>query len=204
MSKSNTAIFGVLAQAEGALQIAMLGNLATVRKVDVSVLSAEFEEFVKDNAEKLAAEIRKQEREARKGRVTLLIKEGEGITLQSENLADFIGRVKAEAGVVSVNEDLSLTVTVELPKARGTGGGKPAATEPQPYLDSSGDRILGPLTTWTKANLSASEQKDAGCFRPNGKFRTGASLAKALIKAERITASPVPAKVETETEATSG
>ena len=199
MSKSNAAIFGVFAQAEGDLRVTMLANLATVRKVTVESVTAEFEKFAKDNAEKLAAEVRKLEREARKARVEVLIKEGEGINLQSENIADFIGRVKAELGVVSVNEDLSLTVLVELPKARGTGGGKPAKTEPQPYVDSEGDRILGPLTDWTRANLSESEQKAEGCFRPNGKFRTGASLAKALIKSERIVASPVPV-VETETE----
>jgi len=194
MSKSNVAIFGVLAQAEGDLRTTMLANLATVRKVTVDSLTAEFDTFLKDNAEKLAAEVRKQEREQRKARVEVLIKEGEGITLQSENLAEFIGRVKAEQGVVSVNEDLSLTVTVELPKARGTGGGKPAANAPQPYVDSAGDRIVGPLTNWTKDNLSEADQKTHGCFRPNGKFRTGASLAKALIKAEVISASPVPAE----------
>ena len=81
---------------------------------------------------------------------------------------------------------------MELPKARGTGGGKPAKDAPQPYVDSEGDRIVGPLTDWTRDNLSETEQKAKGCFRPNGKFRTGASLAKALIKAEVISASPVP------------
>jgi hypothetical protein len=193
-SKTNAAIFAVVAQAEGDLRATMLANLATVRKVSLESLTAEFEEFAKANSKKLEAEVRKQEREARKVRVTALVKEGEGITLESENLADFIGRVKAEQGVVSVNEDLSLTVTVELPKARGTGGGKPAKDAPQPYVDSAGDRICGPLTEWTKENLSETEQKEAGCFRPNGKFRTGASLAKALIKAEVISASPVPSE----------
>lgn len=190
----NTAIFALIAQAEGELRQSMFANLAAVRKVDVSVLTAEFDEFAKANAEKLAKEQRKQEREARKTRVEALVKEGESITLESDNLADFIGRVKAESGVVSVNEDLSLTVTVELPKARGTGGGKPAKDAPQPYVDSEGDRILGPLTDWARANLSETEQHAKGCFRPNGKFRTGASLAKALIKAEVISASPVPSE----------
>jgi hypothetical protein len=193
-SNKNAGVFAVIAEAEGELRATMLANVATVRKVSVEEFTASFEAYIKENADKLEKEKRKNEREARKVRVEVLVKEGESITLESDNLADFIGRVKAEEGVVSVNEDLSLTVTVSLPKARGTGGGKPAKLQPSGYVDSEGDRIFGALTDWTRDNLSESEQKEAGAFRPNGKFRTGASLAKALVKAEVIVAKAVTAE----------
>lgn len=194
MSKLNAGVFAVIAQAEGELRVSMLSNLAMVRKVDVSVLTDEFGEFCKANADKLEKEARKQEREARKGRVEALVKEFEGITLESEGLPALIERVVTEGGVVAINADLSLTVTVALPKARGTGGGKPAKLQPTGYVDSEGDRIFGALTDWTRDNLSESEQKEAGAFRPNGKFRSGASLAKALVKAEVIVAEAITAE----------
>ena len=92
MSKSDS-IFALVAQATGELRASMLNDLSTLRKVSVEVLTAEFEVFAKENEAKLAAAVRKQEREARTSRVNVLIKESEGLTLESENLGAFIQRV---------------------------------------------------------------------------------------------------------------
>lgn len=191
-SKLNHGVFAVIAQAEGdELRQSMFANLAMVRKVSVETLEAEFTKYVTENAKALERERKRAETEARKVRVEALVKQGEGMTFESEGLAEFITAVEAEGGVVKLTPKLKLAVVVKLPKAGGKSGGKPANWAPQPYRDSEGDRICGPLTNWAKENLSEGDQKEAGCFRPNGKFRTGESLAKALIKAEVITADPV-------------
>jgi hypothetical protein len=183
---ANSAMFAVIAQAEdSAQQNRMLGDLAKVRKVNVEVLKKEFETFTVENEAKIQADAAKAEREA-------LEKEAKGMTVSSDTLGAFIKRVYAAGGSVILNEDLTLGLKLKGGRKGGNGGGgKPAADAPQPYLDSAGDRVLGPLTDWARANLSESEQKAAGCFRPNGKFRTGASLGKALVKANILTESPV-------------
>lgn len=196
---ANAAMFAVIAQAEGELQRSMLANLASVRKVDIEVLTKEFGEFAEANAAKVEKDRKRAEREARMKRVEALVKEGEGITLTSDSLGDFVTRVETEGGLVAINPDLTIRVAVKLPKVHKGGGGKPAKDAPQPYVDSEGERILGPLTTWAKDNFSDEELHEKGAYRPNGKFRTGASLAKALIKAEVISASPVPSD-DTDTE----
>jgi hypothetical protein len=191
MSKQNDGVFALLDKADGETRVAFLANLSAIRKVSVETLEAEFGKWREDNAAKLEKLRKAEEREALKLRLEALSTEAEGMTLDSEGLADFISRVEAETGMVRVRPDMTLEVTLPTVRKGGTGGGKPAADAPQPYLDSEGDRILGPLTVWAKANLTEAEQTAAGCFRPNGKFRTGTALGKALIKAEILTASPV-------------
>lgn len=195
MSKSeNAGIFAVIAQAEGELRQSMFANLSAVRKVPVATLEAEFAVFAEENAKKLAAEIKRQETAARKARVEILAKECEGLTLESEGLGDLITRVNEEGGIVSLTPELTLAVTLEMPKVHKGGTGKPPAWRPAPFRDSAGDRVYGALTDWAKENLSEADQKAKGCFRPNGKFRSGASMGKALIKSGQLVASPVSAE----------
>ena len=195
MSKAsiNEGIFTLIAQSEegSPLRASMFSNLSALRKVGVEVLEGEFSEFEKENKDKLEKAARAVEREARKARVEILIKEVDGLNLQSEGLGDLITRVEIEGGFVSLNSDLSLKVTLAMPKTHKGGTGKPPAWRPAAFRDMEGDRVYGALTDWAKENLSETDQKAKGCFRPNGKFRSGASLGKALIKSETLIASPV-------------
>jgi len=194
VKNENAAMFGLIAQAEGELRASMFANLSALRSVGVDILEAEFAVFAEANAKKLAAEVKRREKEARKARVEILAKEVEGLTLESEGLGDLITRINAEGGIVALTPELGLAVTLEMPKVHKGGTGKPPAWRPAPYRDSEGDRVYGALTDWAKENLSEADQKAKGCFRPNGKFRSGASLGNALIKSKQLVASPVPAE----------
>jgi len=185
MSKQNNAIFGLIAQTDDTvMQKAMLGNVASIRSVTPEEVEKLFEEFVQANAEKTA-------KAKRKVALERLGKEAEGINLKSEGLSDFIARVVKAKGSVTLNPDLSLSVS--LPKTGSRGGGRVANDHPQPFVDIDGNRVFGPLTFWLDSAYSEAEQKEIeGVFRPNGKRRTGKSLSEALVKAGVLTSSPVP------------
>lgn len=189
---SDASIFALIQQAEGDLRDATIKNLAAIRKVSVEALTHEFEAFQVESAKALERERKRQENAARKSRLEALATEAEGVSLDSDTLGDFVSRVVAEGGVVTINPDLTLGVT--LPKAKrggGTGGGKPAKDAPRPFLDGDGNRVTGAITDWMRDNLTEKQQQDANCFRPNGKLRTGAKLAKALVDAGYLTESPL-------------
>ena len=195
VKNENAAMFGLIAQAgDIALRASMFANLAALRSVAPSVLEAEFAIFAEENAKKLASEVKQRENTARKARVDILAKECEGLTLDSEDLGDLISRVNEEGGVVALTPDLELVVTLEMPKAHKGGTGKPPAWRPAAFRDSAGDRVFGALTDWAKNNLSEAEQKASGCFRPNGKFRSGASMGAALVKSGDLVVSAVSAE----------
>lgn len=153
-----------------------ISKLAGLRSVSVEVLTAEFEAYQADNKAKL-------EKAARKARLEALSNEAKGMTLNSDNLGDFVTRVVAEKVSVILNPDLTLTVS--LPKARGggKGGGKPKADQPRPYSTKGGERMLGAVTDYLDANFSEEEQREAGLYRPNGVRRAGQDLAKRAIAA---------------------
>lgn len=189
---NNDAMFAVIAQAtDETLREQMLGNLATVRRVDVSVISAEFDTFVENNKAKVEAE-------RKATAIAVLTKEAEDMDLESDSLADFVERVQAEGGHVflTVEEgEVGIEVSLKAPKSGGSrGGGKPPAWKPSDYRDSAGDRIVGPLTTWVNDNLTEAERQAAGVYRPNGKLRTGKALGVALAKAGVATKDPATAE----------
>jgi hypothetical protein len=185
MSKQDAVIFGLIAQAPNAtVRDSMLGNLALVRGIPQEEAAKLYEEFEAKNAEKNA-------KARRKAMIERLGKEAESITLHSSELADFVARVVKVKGSVTINPDLSLSVS--LPKSGGgTGGGRVANDHPQPYVDSDGNRVLGPITFWLNNAFGEAEQKKIeGVFRPNGKRRSGSALAKALVEAGVLTPCPV-------------
>lgn len=161
-----------------------IANLASLRKVSVEALTAEFDAYAAKNAANL-------EKARRKAAIEALNSEAGSMTLDSENLADFVGRVVAEKGSVTLNPDLTLSVS--LPTARrGGGGGKPKADQPRPYVDAEGNRILGAVTDWLDANYTEEEQQEAGLFRPNGKRRAGQNLVEYAVRAGFLVRSPIP------------
>lgn len=190
---SNESIFSLIGRAEGDLRTSMISNLAAVRRITVEALEAEFTTFQKDNAVKLEKERKKQEREDLKVRLTALNTEAEGMALDSEGLGDFVGRVIADGGVVSLTPELGLTVTLPTVRKGGTGGGKPAKDAPRPYvIVETGERLVGAVTDFVDANFDEAEQKKLGLFRPNGIRRAGQALVKPLVAAKVLENSPIP------------
>lgn len=104
-------------------------------------------------------------------------------------------------------DTLTFTVTGLKVSKRGggTGGGKPAANQPRPFVDSVGDRIFGQLTVWaednvgldTLADLSAEHDVELSFSEKTDKL-TSKNLVKLLKAAGEITDSEVTAD-ETET-----
>jgi len=188
VAKEDKVIFGLVAQSTNdAMRTAMLTNIAELRVVSLESIQAKFKAFDEENVAATAKARRKAALERLNG-------EAGSMTLQSDNLGDFIARVVKAKGSVTLNPDLSLSV--DLPKASGggTGGGRVSNDHPQPYVDCEGTRVLGPITFWLDANVTEDDQEDIeGAFRPNGKRRSGDTLAKALVKAGILTDSPVPA-----------
>jgi len=180
---ANATIFALIAGTTGDIRTNMVNSLAAVRKVSVEALEAEFSVYQAENAEKLEKERKRQERETLKGVLEGLNAEAQDMDLESEDLAEFVGRVVGVGGSVTLTPELTLEVTLPTVRKGGTGGGKPGATQPRPFADSSGERILGPVTTWLDANYTAQLQADMGVFRPNGKRRAGQNLVDVLIKA---------------------
>ena len=193
MAKSTDSIFALIAQAPASEAPGYLTTFAALRKTTVEKLAAEFETYKTENAAKVEKARKAAEREALKAALAILATEAEDMDLDSPELGEFVERVRAAGGRVEITPELDLDVVLPEVRKGGTGGGKPASDAPQPFLDMAGDRVLGPLTVWAKANLSEPEQIEAGCFRPNGVFRTGKALSTALVKANILTASPVPA-----------
>lgn len=198
-SSANASIFAIIDQAEDTLRERMLGDLAAVRKVPVSALEEDFKTFRAKNADKLARNKKKAERKALEARLKALSEQIKGLSLtgrlivgeiqpdRSGSLASFVARIVADKGVVTINPDLSLSVSLPQLRKSGTGGGKPAANAVRPWTDQAGRRIVGPLTTWLDSNFSKEEQAELGVFRPNGKRRSGADLAKYLVRAGVLT-----------------
>ena len=194
IKNENAAMFGLIAQAgDIALRASMFANLAALRSVAPSVLEAEFAIFAEENAKKLASEVKQRETIARRARVDILAKECEGLTLESAGLGDLISRVNEEGGIVALTPSLNLMVTLEMPKVHKGGTGKPPAWRPAAFRDSAGDRVYGALTDWARDNLTETERQSKGCYRPNGKFRSGASMGTVLVNSGDLVVSTVPA-----------
>lgn len=190
----NHDVFTAIAQvSDESLRGRFLADIAGSRHVPVETLTSEFEGWQKTNADALEKEQAKIEKAARAARLETLSKEAQGISLDSETISDFLARVVAEGGQTVVNPDLTLSVTLPAVRKGGTGGGRVKATHIQPFVDSDGDRVIGPITFWVKENLTELEAKEANCYRPNGKIRSGETLTKALVKAGIFTPEPLTA-----------
>jgi hypothetical protein len=82
----------------------------------------------------------------------------------------------------------------------GTGGGKPSATQPRPFVDSLENRVFGQLTKWaeenvgldTLADLSDEHEVELSYSDKTGNL-SSKNLAKLLKLADRISDSPVTA-----------
>jgi hypothetical protein len=75
----------------------------------------------------------------------------------------------------------------------GTGAGRPAADAAQPFVTPDGKRVIGPVTLWLKANVSADILKAKGLMKDDGSLKgSGSVIATAAVKAGVLIESPVP------------
>lgn len=146
------------------------------------------------NAVKLANARKREALKALEGEVSAL-----AVEFAPEILAVF-AKVTAAGGSVTVDGEGNFAVSGLKARTGGNnGGGRIGKDDPSGYLDSEGNRILGPLTTWAKANFSEQELQDMGCYTPqSGKFRTGTKLAKAL--GDHVSVDPMGREVSEDTE----
>lgn len=169
-------------------------------------------------ADRLKSGKAKREAAVRKAKVAERNKAIEAITAKVEACRDDLDTLRALHDEVSAlegaivlsgfdNDTFCFTVSGLTVSKRGggTGGGKPAANQPRPYVDSNGDRVFGQLTVWAEKNvglntlvdLSAEHEVELSYSDKTGKLKSK-NLAKLLKKAGEITDSEVTAE-ETET-----
>lgn len=166
---------------------------AAVGLDDLKKLFAERKETAQKRAESAAKRIEREKLNA-----VLVAKQSEAdkFAIAADGLADFVASVEAAKGEVGLTvKDGKVAVTVlgivaTPAKGGNNGGGRPKKDEPQPYVDSNGDRVTGPLTDWARNNLSEVDLENAP--KVGGKLASGARLVKYLKDNKFITDSPVP------------
>jgi hypothetical protein len=156
-----------------------------------------------ENAKKRAANAAKRaERESLNARLTELQKEGAALSFDFSALTDFVGKVaaaKGEVGLTLKDGKVTMEVFGVASTASATnGGGRPKKDAPQPFVDSNGERVTGPLTDWARANISQAELDAAP--KVGGKLASGAKLVEYLKKLNYIVDSPVPTQPQGATE----
>ena len=101
-----------------------------------------------------------------------------------EDILTVAGKVVAAGGQLTMDETGAfgiVGITVRTGTAGNNGGGRIGDGKRSGWLDTEGQSILGPVTSWVKKNFTEEEQKEAGAFAPqSGKFRSGEKLAKAF------------------------
>jgi len=154
----------------------------------IAKIAEEQREATRKGREAMAA---KAERTRRNVALEALKGEVSSLTLDEPvTVLEVAAKVTAAGGSLTIDGEGTFGVTgLRSRKGGNNGGGRIGQNDPSGYLDSEGDRILGPLTTWAKDNFTNEELKEMGAFAPqSGKFRTGVKLAKAL--SEHVSVDP--------------
>jgi len=206
MAKAKFDFIGMVMDAPEDQRDGMLAQMANMTSTPVSELMEELTKRLNKRTETEEQKARRLEREERNKRV-------EAVTATVESLRDDIDGLRVAFEEVSELEGLVVlsgfdsdtpTFTVAGLKVSkrggGTGGGKPSATQPRPYVDEDNERIFGQLPKWAEdkvglaelEELSEEHEIDLSYSAKTGKLGSK-NLAKLLLKAELISKSEVTA-----------
>ena len=183
----------------------MLAQAASMFGKPVADLEAELAtrlNATKAKREKAERKRKAEERNAKIEAVTAKVeacKDVETLRVLHEEVSELEGRIVLSGFFLD-----SPMYTVEgLKRSKrvgGTGGGKPAANQPRPFVDSVGDRIFGQLTKWAEDNVGLdilaelSEEHDIELsYSDKTGNLTSKNLVKLLKAAGEITAQAVTA-----------
>jgi len=214
MAKAKFDFIGMVMDAPEDQRAGMLEQMANMTSTPVSELSEQLDSRLnkrKETEEQKARRLEREERNKRVETVTATVEslrdDIDGLRVAFEEVSELEGQI-----VLSGFDSDTLVFTVGGLKVSkrggGTGGGKPAANQPRPYV-SDGERILGQLPKWAEENvglaeleeLSEEHEIDLSYSAKTGKLGSK-NLAKLLLKAELIEKSEVTAEEQAAFEAT--